>query len=488
MRLFNFLKKKYKNEVVARAPVRFYNTLSGKTETFAPLRAREVTMYTCGPTVYDRAHIGNMRAYLLSDLIRRTLARAGYHVSQVINITDVGHLTDDADSGEDKMEVGAKREGKTVHDIARRYEKLFLQDIETLHIQTEDTSFPRASEYIKEQIAMVETLLEKGFAYITSDAIYFDTTKFPTYGVLGNISLETLKEGARVENSKEKRHGTDFALWKFSGSEKRLQEWPSPWGVGFPGWHIECSAMIRALLGKEIDIHTGGIDHIPIHHNNEIAQSTCANNRPLARYWLHNAFLSIEGRKISKSLGNVVTLDDIANRGIDPLALRYLFLQAHYRTPLSFSIESLEGSAEALSRLSHAVAELYEEDVPTTVDPSYERALTASLHDDLNTPRALGTLWELIKDSSIEPGVKLATIFDADEILGLGLLDARLPEEEPIPAPIANLIASRERARKEKDFAEADRLRTQISVAGYTLLDTEKGPKVEKKSKISKVF
>lgn len=488
MRFFKDFFTSVKQAAVTRSPVRFFNTLSGKVDTFASLRAKQVTMYSCGPTVYDRAHIGNLRAYILSDLIRRTLERAGYDVSQVINITDVGHLTDDEDSGEDKMEIGAKREGKSVRDIALRYERLFKQDIEILNIKTEDTRFPRASEYIAEQIAMTETLLEKGFAYKTSDAIYFDTTRFNAYGKLGNIPLDAQKEGARVEPNKEKRHHTDFALWKFSGGEKRLQEWPSPWGVGYPGWHIECSAMIRTLLGKEIDIHTGGIDHIPIHHNNEIAQSTCANNKPLARYWLHSAFLSIDGKKVSKSLGNIVTLDDIARKGIEPLALRYLFLQAHYRTPLSFSFDSLEASAEALLRLTNAVAELREEDVPTTINAGYERAITAALHDDLNTPRALGILWELLKDESIDQGEKLATILDADIILGLGLKDAHMPEAEPIPAPIASLLERREQARKEKDFARADALRVEIAAAGYTLSDTEDGPKLVKNNKIYKVL
>src|SRR3989344_5210432 len=314
------------------------NTLSSAKELFISQKPSVVTMYSCGPTVYGPAHIGNLRAYVFSDTLARTLIFAGYHVHRVINITDFGHLVSDGDEGEDKMTKGLKREKleitmQNMRVLAERYAKLFLDDIEDLNIDAESIRFPRASDYIAEQIALISTLEQKGYAYRTKSGVYFDTSRFGGYGKLGGIDLSAQREGARVEKNKEKRNPADFVLWK---PDNRLG-WQSPWGLGFPGWHIECSAMSRALLGQEIDIHTGGEDHIAVHHNNEIAQSESATGRTFVHYWMHSAFLNMGSEKISKSLGNSVYLSEIIEKGFHPLALRYFFLQAHYRTPLSFS-------------------------------------------------------------------------------------------------------------------------------------------------------
>ena len=296
--------------------IKLHNTLGNQKEEFKSIKSKAVHMYNCGPTVYSFAHIGNMRAYVFADILRKTLKYFGYEVKQVINITDVGHLTDESDTGNDKIEELAKKEKKTVTEIARFYEKAYLEDLKDLNINTQNTIFPRATEHITEQIEIIKILEEKGFAYQTTDGVYFNTSKFKDYGKLGNINIKEQKEGSRIEKNSEKRNPADFALWKFSpgagsGQSSRLQEWESPWGVGFPGWHIECSAMSQKYLGQPFDIHTGGIDHIPVHHNNEIAQSECAFGVPLANFWLHNEFLTIEGEKMSKSLKNTYTISDL---------------------------------------------------------------------------------------------------------------------------------------------------------------------------------
>ncbi len=365
-------------------------------------------MYSCGFTVYSQAHIGNIRPYIFSDTIARVLKSSGYHVRRVINITDVGHLVSDGDEGEDKMEVmevGAKREGTTADEIAVRYTNLFLQDLRAVNLDTNDILFPRATQYIPEQISMVKTLEQKGYTYKTSDGIYFDTSKFPEYGKLGGISEEAIKEGSsdsieeRVqlagrtrlkEFTSEKRNPADFALWKFSPvSAKRQQEWSSPWGLGFPGWHLECSAMVRALLGDTIDIHTGGIDHIPVHHNNEIAQSECTLGHSFVHYWMHEAFMTINGEKISKSIGNTVYLSDIIERGFHPFALRYFFLQAHYKSTISFSWEALQAAQEALNRLWRMSATILVESKGQAVSTDAQKTFIRLVNDDLGTPQAL---------------------------------------------------------------------------------------------------
>ncbi|HEY4487782.1 MAG TPA: cysteine--tRNA ligase, partial [Candidatus Paceibacterota bacterium] len=338
----------------ASVPLNLFNTLTKQKETFdLPTGVRHVRMYNCGPTVYGEQHIGNLSMFVFTDILRRTLECNGFDVKQVINITDVGHLSSDADLGEDKMTLGLKREKKkltleNMRLLADKYANIFITDIEKLNIDTSKVQFPRASDFIPAQIAMIKTLEEKSYAYKTADGVYFDTSKFPHYGELGGIDLQGLKEGARVTVVEGKRNPTDFALWKMN----RTLGWESPWGKGFPGWHIECSAMVRVTLGEKIDIHTGGVEHIPIHHNNEIAQSECATGkRPFSRFWLHRAHVQIEGGKIAKSKGNAVHLAEVIKKGFHPLSLRYLFLQAHYRSASNFSWEALTAAQNALTNL-----------------------------------------------------------------------------------------------------------------------------------------
>lgn len=452
-------------------------------------------MYNCGPTVYDRVHIGNLRPYVFADALRRTLDFWGYRVKQVINITDVGHLVSDADEGEDKMEESAKQSGKTAREIADLYTDAFFEDLDALGIDRSRILFPRATEFIGEQIALIQALEEKGYAYAIKDGIYFDTARFPSYGKLGGIKLSALKEGARVEENPEKRGPYDFALWKFSGRKKRQQEWDSPWGKGFPGWHIECTAMIFKLLGKQIDIHTGGIDHIPIHHNNEIAQAEASTGKPYVRYWMHNEFITIEGKKISKSLGNTVYLSQLADRGFSPKDLRYWYLTAHYRSPVNFTWEALEAAHTARERLRrYFFDELGRDndhlrDTNTTIYRSedqsfFMRDFTAAIADDLNTPQAIARMWDLIKDENVLPAAKRASLLSADKILGIGLSDVReesklaVIEESKLPDEVRALMIERESARAAKDFTKADELREKIKSFGYEVKDTSEGPQV----------
>lgn len=459
------------------APLFLSNTLSGKRDLFTPLKASSATLYSCGPTVYSRAHIGNLRAYVFADILARTLSSAGYHVRRVINITDVGHLQGDGDHGEDKMEAGAKQEGQTAQDIAARYTKLFLEDIRLLGVTTDDISFPRATDYIDEQIDIVKKLEEKGYTYKTKDGIYFDTAKYANYGALDHSGAKQKEEafaeiGRRIADNAEKHHPADFALWKFSPrGSRRQQEWQSPWGVGFPGWHIECSAMARALLGQPFDIHTGGMDHIPVHHTNEIAQSEAAFEKPLARYWMHGAFLTIDNRKISKSEGDDIYLSDITARGLSPLSLRYLFLQAHYRSPLSFSWESLEASNEALMRLTRIARTIKDEAKGRLQQSDSSRRMIALLRDDLATPSALALLWECVKDEDMEREEQLAVIDAADAVFGLSLL----AEEAEVPGHIQALVRERDIARVSKDFSKSDALRIHIENSGYHVEDGPSG-------------
>lgn len=470
-----------RRKTVSTSPIFLTNTLSGKKEPFAPLKAGQATLYSCGPTVYSRAHIGNLRSYIFSDLIARTLKDAGYHVRRVINITDVGHLVSDADQGEDKMEKSARESGTSAAAIAEEYTQLFMEDIALLNIDTKDILFPRATEYIKEQIALITNLEEKGYTYRIKDGIYFDTAAYPGYGKLG-----VQKEGVgRIEENDEKKNFADFALWKFSSPhEKRQQEWDSPWGRGFPGWHIECSAMSKALLGETIDIHTGGMDHISVHHNNEIAQSEAASGKPFVRYFMHNAFLTMESEKVSKSLGNVVYLSDLENRGIHPLALRYLFLQAHYRSPVSFSWDSVEAANEALHRLWRLSAEFKEESKGVAKPSEASIHMTTLLRDDLATPAALAFLWETLRDTHIDAKEAWGVIEAADTILGLSLTNPPSGghlHDEDIPEDVQKLIQERQAARIARDFARADELRIHIENRGYAVEDRPDGVVVTRK-------
>jgi cysteinyl-tRNA synthetase len=457
----------------------FTNTLSSRKELFISRRPLIALMYSCGPTVYSRAHIGNLRSYVFSDTITRVLSAAGYRVRRVINITDVGHLVSDGDTGEDKMAVGAAREHTTPEAIATRYTKLFLEDLGELNIDTNDILFPRATEYIKEQIALAKTLEEKGFAYRLQDGLYFDTERFAGYGKLGGIADAKLEAGARVEVVQGKRHPADFVLWRMAKPQD-LQQWDSPWGRGNPGWHIECSAMIRSLLGQEIDIHTGGEDHISVHHNNEIAQSEAASGRTFVHYWMHNAFLNMGAEKVSKSLGNVVYLSDVVEKGYHPLALRYFFLQAHYRTPLSFSWGALAAAASALDRLWKISRDLAEESKRTSEPSEMHDRFLAHMRDDLATPQALGFLWDSLKSDEYTPEEKWGLVEIADAHLGLLLLTPPPVTNVPvakadIPADIQELLTKRDAARQSKDFPEADRLRDEILRRGYRIDDGPEG-------------
>lgn len=481
--MFNFLRKKPAAKLPA---LRVRNTLSGTTEAFVPLKRGSVKMYNCGPTVYDRQHIGNLRPYVFADSLRRVLEAWGYQVSQVINITDVGHLVSDSDEGEDKMEQSAQRLGQSAQQIAEQVTAWWFDDLDALGIDRKKIQFPRATEYIGEIIALVRALEQKGYAYRIADGVYFDTARFAAYGKLGHVDLAGLREGARVEENPDKKNPSDFALWKLSTpGAKRQQEWDSPWGKGFPGWHIECTAMIFTLLGRQIDIHTGGVDHIPVHHNNELAQAEALTGKQYARYWMHNEFITIEGKKISKSLGNTVYLSQLIDRGFAPRALRYLYLTAHYRAPMNFTWESIEAADQALKRLRHMYLELPPSNLP--VDRQFADDFYAALAEDLNTPRALARVWEMLKDPALSPAQKRVCLALADKLLALGLADKGpsaslkvIPATE-LPEGIRELVASREAARNGKDYAKADEFRAELESAGYVIKDTPQGPQVTKK-------
>ncbi|MCL4360599.1 cysteine--tRNA ligase [Patescibacteria group bacterium] len=485
-----------------------YNTRSRTVEEFSPLREDLVTIYACGPTVYDYAHIGNFRTYVMTDILVRTLRYLGYTTKFVMNITDVGHLTSDSDSGEDKMEKGAKREGKTAWDIARFYTEAFLSDSRKLNLLDPDVR-PKPTEHIAEQIAMVSVLLKKGFAYSIGDGIYFDTSKVQNYGALAGQNREDLKAGARVEVNPEKKHPTDFALWKFSypkilkgsdlhhprsdpaGAKRRDMEWESPWGVGFPGWHIECSAMGMKYLGDQIDIHTGGVDLIPIHHTNEIVQSESMSGKsPYVRFWVHGQFILVNGEKMSKSRGNFYRLGDIEERGIDPMALRYLYLTAHYRSYLNFSWEALDAAARSLTELRTQIGNLraqiarrrtLSQEKLTKVE-GYQAAFRASLENDLNVPQALAITREVAK-SNIPSQDKYDLILDFDEVLGLTLRNVMAPEPVgDLPDEIAVLKKERDAYRKTNNFQKADEVRARMEEMGFTIEDTPQGSRVKKKT------
>jgi cysteinyl-tRNA synthetase len=456
-----------------------YNSLTRKIEKFKPLKKGSVGMYTCGPTVYWDQHIGNLRAYLFSDVLKRTLLYNNYDVAQIINITDVGHLTSNADEGEDKMELGAKREGTTTQEIAQRYFDAFHTDLEKLHI-LEPTRWTKATDHIPEQIEMIKKLEKKGFTYRTSDGIYFDTSKLENYGVLAGIKKEGIKAGKRVRFG-EKKNKTDFALWKFSvESGKRQQEWDSPWGVGFPGWHIECSAMAVKYLGENFDIHTGGEDHRQIHHPNEIAQSEAATGKKFVNYWMHGAFLvNLERKKISKSTGGLYTLSQLEEKGYKPEHYRYFCLLTHYRKPLQFSLENLDAAKNAFERVKKKVIELKNEKHRGNDAEKYEADFHKAVNDDLNIPRALQIFIKLVDDASIDTEKKIEMLEHMDSVLGLGVSEMK-EEKIDIPEEVQKLVDSRERLRKNKMWVESDIIRRRILEKGYRMVDTPQGPRVEK--------
>ena len=460
--------------------MQLYNSLTRSKEQFTPQSAGQVGFYACGPTVYHYAHLGNLRAYVFMDVLHRILRYAGYEVNLVVNITDVGHLTDDADQGEDKMEKGALREGKSVWEIAEHYTNAFMHDVESLNIKQPNV-WCKATDHIEQQIALIKRIEENGFTYTTSDGVYFDTSKLPDYGkLIAGFNKEELQAGKRVAMG-EKWNATDFALWKFSPEdEQRQMEWDSPWGKGFPGWHIECTAMGCHYLGEQFDIHTGGIDHIPVHHTNEIAQAQGAFGRDHVRFWLHNEFLVTDGEKMAKSTGEFLRLASILEQGYCALDYRYFCLLTHYRKPLTFTWQALSAARAARERLTQRVAQLKEQATPAG-DPSalrlsFQSRFAQAIYDDVNTPQALGVVHELFK-SECSDAEKLALLLDWDSVLGLGFSSATLPEIS-VPKHVQALVDAREAARSSKDWARADALRAEIEAHGFSVSDTASGPLV----------
>ncbi len=466
--------------------IRLYNTLSRKIEPIAPIKADIVGLYTCGPTVYDYVHIGNLRTYIFNDILERALEYNGYAVKRVMNITDVGHLTSDADTGEDKLDREARAKKKSVSEIAQFYTKAFLDDLKKLNIKIPKIIAP-ATAHIKEQIDMIKILFEKGFAYETANAVYFDVSKFPNYGKLSGQSLKEKTVGARDEVvvDSKKRNAADFALWfKLVGKFKNhLLRWQSPWGEGFPGWHIECSTISRHFLGQPFDIHTGGVDHIGTHHTNEIAQSEAAYGVPLANIWLHGEHLIINNARMGKSEGNFITLSDLEKKGYTPLAFRYLVLGAHYRTQLNFTWESLDAAANGANNISYALQELSRDltsDENKNAREKCESQFLGAINNDLNTSQALAVFQEALDSSELSPRDKMLLAKHFDNALGLGL-DTPLgysPEKDPEIAEKARKYAE---LRNDKQFIQSDALRKEMEGLGYSVRDTTEGPRILKK-------
>ncbi len=487
--------------------LRVYNTLNRKKEVFQPKTDKKVGLYTCGPTVYSYAHIGNLRTYIFEDILKRVLLLDGYKVKHVMNITDVGHLTSDADAGEDKIEKAAKKEKKSAQTIAEFYAKAFFQDCQKLNIIPPDIK-ARATDHIKEDIALIKELEKKGFTYHTKDGIYFDTSKLKDYGKLTGMNFQklnkTLRAGSRIKFSSEKRNITDFALWKFSPlKSKRQMEWSSPWGIGFPGWHIECSVINLKYLGnafqnhsfrpqktQTIDIHTGGIDHIPIHHTNEIAQVEAATGKRFVNYWLHGAFLTMKKGRMGKSEGNTILLKTIEEKKYNPLAFRYLILNTSYRSPLAFSWESLANAQSSLDNIYNFAWDClwdkkHNTNKKNTAFPlnPLKKKFQKVLNDDLNTPQALAILWTLIKQyyqarkdqkeaNKLSPLQVYNLLLEFDKVLGLEIEKLKLT---PIPLSIEKLSQKREQLRQKQQWSQSDKIREQINQAGYIIKDTPWG-------------
>ncbi len=484
MGFLDFFSKK--TSVSDALPIYFFNSATSKKEEFKSLKPNVVTMYSCGPTVYDHIHIGNLRSFLLADLIKRVCLYNGYEVKHTINFTDFGHLTDDGDEGEDKMMKALKRDGKPItltamREMAQVYIDSFKSDNDIFR-NTPPTKYTPASDYVAEQIRLIKTLVEKGYAYETSDGVYFDIAKFPTYGVLGHVDINQLKEGARVEVNSEKKHPADFALWK-----KGILGWESTWGKGFPGWHIECTAMIFSTLGKQIDIHTGGEDLKYTHHNGEIAQAEALTGKKYVSYWLHNAHLKINDTKIAKSLGNGIRLSNLVDEGFSPLVYRYWLLTGHYRSQVNFTFEALEATRQALFRLKRFVFEECK-NVEGKINEEYRKKFHTAINDDLDTPRAIALMWEIVKDASLSNPDKVSTLKEIDSVLDLGLNDEPddvtrelgVVKEEDLPEDIQEMLEKRDIARATNNWEESDRIREALNLKGYTIEDTAKGQKISK--------
>ncbi len=450
--------------------MKVYNTLTRKKEELKTIKKNEVGIYSCGPTVYWNQHIGHMYAYVQWDTLVRLLRYLGNKVTWVMNITDVGHMTSDEDAGEDKMEKGAKREGLSVWEVAKKYEKQFLESLRLLNISTPDV-LCRATEHIEEQVNLAKKIEARGFTYQTKTGLVYDTSKFPEYANFANLKLTEMEAGARVEVDEEKKKPWDFLLW-VTNQPNHVMKWPSPWGEGFPGWHLECTAMSTRYLGNKFDIHTGGKEHIGVHHTNEIAQGYGAFGHQTANYWLHNGWLTFEGAKMSKSLGNVVLATDLKEKGFDPLALRYLILSSNYKQGLDFNFRNLSVAAEALAKLKAAAG------VPGEgkVIESVKKEFLEKMEDDLSTPEAIAVIWKMIKGEYKKEDIK-ATLLELDKILGLKLAEK---EEVRVPETVIKLVEERNKAKKEKNWVEADRLREEIKKKGYLVEDTKDDCKIKK--------
>lgn len=462
-------------------PLKLYNTLSRQKEEYKPLFDDYTGLYTCGPTVYNYAHIGNLRTYLFQDILKRVLLYNDFKVKHIVNITDVGHLTGDRDMGEDKLEKGAIREGKSAWDIAEFYTKAFQEDLKELNILDPDI-WCKATDSIPEQIELIQTLEEKGYTYKINDGIYFDTFKFKDYTKLSHQNLDALQEGARVEKNFEKRNATDFALWKFSPKDqKRQMEWESPWGIGFPGWHIECSAMSMMYLKDHLDIHCGGIDHIDVHHTNEIAQSEAATGNEFFKFWMHGAFLNITGgKKMAKSEGNFLTLSStFIDKNISPLVYRFASFQTHYRKPMEYSDDAIESATNGYRHLKNQVRTIAEaaNNERAEVHEGFKEQFIVAINDDLNMPRAMAVIQEVLK-SDLPDAEKYATVLDLDQVTGLKL--DKVIEKESIPPEIQEKVETRIKARENKNWALSDQLRDEIQALGYIVQDSKEGMKVIK--------
>ncbi|MDC7227443.1 MAG: cysteine--tRNA ligase [Spirochaetales bacterium] len=465
--------------------VKLYNTLGREMQDFKPINEKEVGLYCCGPTVYNYAHIGNLRTYVFEDLLRRTLEYAGYNVNHVMNITDVGHLTGDADEGEDKMEKSARETGRSPAEIASFYTDAFFNDIDRLNIVRPKTACA-ATKHIGNMIGLIKKLEAKGFTYISGGNVYFDTSKFDRYGELALLDRQKLRAGARIAVDDNKKNPADFVLW-FTNSkfENHIMQWDSPWGSGYPGWHVECSAMSMKYLGESFDIHCGGIDHIPIHHTNEIAQSEAASGKKWVNYWIHGEFLLMDKQKMAKSAGNFLTLQTLIDKGYDPLDYRYFCLGGHYRSQLVFNFESLDAARTARMNLVERIAAMKLESDPTPVENLSPRAkellenFNNGLLGDLNAPKALAELWQLMKDKDLGVADKLGAVFEMDRVLGLRLDEAEAPSVALTDAEAA-LVRAREQARADKDWARADELRAELLEMGIEIKDTAKGTECRK--------
>ena len=459
--------------------LKLYNTLRRKKEVFVPVKRGQVGIYSCGPTVYSYQHIGNIRTSVYNDLLKRLFLYNGYKVKHITNVTDVGHLTSDADIGEDKVERAAEREGKTAKEISNFYFSAFKEDLKKMNVLSPDI-WPKASEHISEMISFIKILEKKGFTYKTSDGIYFDTSKLKDYGKLAGLKKESLQAGKRVAVG-EKKHKTDFALWKFSEKPgERQQEWNSPWGIGFPGWHIECSVMSSKYLGEHIDVHTGGQEHIPVHHTNEIAQSEAAYGiKNWVKYWVHFAWLLFAGEKISKSKGGAYLLSDLEEDGYSPLALRYLYITTHYTKPLNFSFDVLDYAQKSYERLKNLISEVKkanDKKNKKNIEIAKKQFLEI-INDDLNSSKALAYLWDILRENRLNDAEKYELAIDFDKFFGLNL---DKEEKVEVPAEVKKLVKEREEMRKKKNFEEADNIRNRIKKLGYAVEDSDGGARVRK--------